>query len=155
MVLSDSLGTLHESFSVSSWSAEYFRRYRHLKQASLLLVFPLSTMSGAEGVNCDPGETENLSKSTHLEALHLPACQLQVVFGAVPAVLTLTVEEVLGLQHPSPLLRHVQEVHVGHGQLLPLRDLPQGTQLDPGRDHAWKVISIRATCCDFRLKVEV
>lgn len=155
MVLSDSLGTLHESFSISSWSAEYFRCYRHLKQASQASRVSIINHVRTEGINSDPGETENPSKSTHLEALHLPACQLQVVFGAVPAVLTLAVEEVLGLQHPPPLLRRVQEVHVSHGQLLSLRDLTQGTQLDPGQDHAWKIISIRAFCCDFRLKVEV
>lgn len=111
-------------------------------------------MSGLKVSILTQGKLKTSPKSTHLEALHLSACQLQFVFGAVPAVLTLTVEEVLGLQHPSPLLRHVQEVHVSHGQLLSLRDLTQGTQLDPGQDHAWKVISIRAFRCDFRLKVD-
>lgn len=67
----------------------------------------------------------------HLDPIHLPAGHLNVVFGAVLAVLARAVEEVLCFQQPLSVLGHVQVVHVGHSQLLSLRNLTQGMELDP------------------------
>jgi len=67
----------------------------------------------------------------HLDPIHLPAGHLNVVFGAVLAVLARAVEEVLCFQQTLSVLGHVQVVHVGHSQLLSLRNLTQGMELDP------------------------
>lgn len=72
------------------------------------------------------------NKNTNLDSVDFPSGQLQVIFNVVFAVFARAVKEVLRLQQPLPLLRQVQEVHVGNTELLSLRDLPHGTKLNPG-----------------------
>lgn len=66
-------------------------------------------------------------------------CQHQVIFDLFLAVLTGTVEIVLLLQLLPPLLTHIEEVHIGHSQLISWGDLAQCPQLNPGckEDEIW------------------
>lgn len=77
---------------------------------------PLATIFSSHG-----------TKITNLDSVDFPSGQLQVVFNVVFAVLAGAVKEVLCLQQPLPLLRQIQEVHVGNTELLSLRDLTHGT----------------------------
>lgn len=47
------------------------------------------------------------------------------------AVLAGTVEVILLLQLLTPLLAHIEEIHVGNSQLVPWRNLAQCPQLNP------------------------
>lgn len=64
--------------------------------------------------------------------------QHQVILDLFLAVLAGAVEVILLLQLPPPLLAHVEEIHVGHGQLIPGGDLAQCPQLDPGCEEGKK-----------------
>lgn len=79
-------------------------------------------------------------------AFPLLHCQHQVILDLLLAVLTGAVEVILLLQLLPPLLAHVEEIHVGNGQLVPRRYLAQCPQLDPGckGDDVWSWRSNRS-----------